>query len=200
MKNYDFFGMDLKSLKIRCADDRLEDAVALLQDYLFAKIGVRVDEEKDGGTICLRIDPDLSREKYSVSSTDAELLISGGSFVAVEEAVKEIANGKGREAVDFTGESTIPVTMTDLRGREMELVWHDEFDSDTLNPKNWQLRDRMFGGDSVVSTTAERNFMLKDGKAIMRSWKKKEGNYSTHTTLTSTGRMSFIYGYIEIGA
>ena len=201
MKNHDFFGMDPKSLKIMYTDDRLEDAAALLQDYLLAGTGVRVDAEKDSGTICFRIDPNLSREQYSVSLTDAGLLISGGSFVAVEEAVKAIVtNEKGGEAVGFTGESTIPVTMTDLRNREMELVWHDEFDSDTLNPKNWQLRDRMFGGDTVVSTTSERNFMLEDGKVVMRSWKEEEGNYSTHTTLTSTGRLSFLYGYIEISA
>lgn len=196
-----FFGMDPKSADIMYADERLEDAAALLQDYLLERAGVRVNAEKDSGTIAFRIDADMSREQYSVSRVGEGLQISGGSYVAVEEAVKSIVvNEKGGVAVGFSGDSSIPVTITDLRNREMELVWHDEFDSDTLNPKNWQLRDRMFGGSDIVSSSGERNIKLEDGKVIMRSWKEKNGTYSTHTTLTSTGRMSFLYGYIEISA
>ncbi len=196
----EFFGMNPESIKIMYTDDRLEDAAALLQDYVLARTGVLVNAEKDSGTVSFRIDTNMSQEQYSVSLAGGGLRISGGSYVAVEEAVKAIVvNEKGSEAVGFTGDSTIPVTMTDLRNREMELVWHDEFDSDTLNPKNWQLNDRMFGG-SIVTTTSERNIMLEDGKVIMRSWKEENGTYSTHKTLTSTGRLSFLYGYIEISA
>lgn len=201
-----FYGIDRGSVTIAYAEECLTDAAALLQDYLLANMGVRVDAVETGGNVQFIIDDSMDADTYDVRVINSVLKVKGGSYIAVEEAVKTIVTeDRGASVEAFTGNSSIPATITDLRNREMNLVWHDEFDGDTLNSKYWQLYDRMFGGSTIVSTTTEKNIKVEDGKVIMRSWKEGTNadgtnKYSTHTTLTSTGKISFLYGYIEISA
>lgn len=79
------------------------------------------------------------------------------------------------------------------------LVWHDEFEGDRLDPDKWTLFDRMFGG-KVDTDTDARHIAVEDGCAVMRTYLEGEEHYSTHKTLTTYGRMSFLYGYAEIRA
>ena len=84
-------------------------------------------------------------------------------------------------------------------GSVMNLVWNDEFDSNTLDIAKWNLYDRMWGGKRVVSTTNDRNFTLQNGNAVMQTY-QENGFFFTHKTLTTFDRMSFRYGYLEICA
>lgn len=94
----------------------------------------------------------------------------------------------------------IPQTMkSPLDGSEMRLTWHDEFDGDTLNDAYWQLYDRMWAKNRVITTTDPRNFTLENGEAVMRTY-REDGHYTSHKSLTTFDRMSFRYGYLEIRA
>ena len=81
------------------------------------------------------------------------------------------------------------------------LVWNDEFDGDTLDPDRWTLRAKMSQGD-IKNGTDERNVAVADGKLLMRSWREDDPDvpYSTNTSVTTDGTMSFRYGYLEIYA
>lgn len=96
--------------------------------------------------------------------------------------------------------NNIPQTMkSPLDGSEMRLTWHDEFDGDTLNDAYWQLYDRMWAKNRVITTTDPRNFTLENGEAVMRTY-REDGHYTSHKSLTTFDRMSFRYGYLEIRA
>ena len=96
--------------------------------------------------------------------------------------------------------NNIPQTMkSPLDGSEMRLTWHDEFDGDTLNDAYWQLYDRMWAKNRVITTTDPRNFTLENGEAVMRTY-REDGHYTSHKSLTTFDRMSFRYGYLEINA
>lgn len=86
-----------------------------------------------------------------------------------------------------------------LDGSEMRLTWHDEFDGDTLNDAYWQLYDRMWAKNRVITTTDPRNFTLENGEAVMRTYREGD-RFTTHKSLTTFDRMSFRYGYLEIRA
>lgn len=94
----------------------------------------------------------------------------------------------------------IPQTIkSPLDGSEMRLTWNDEFDGDRINGKTWQLYDRMWAKNRVITTTAPRNFALENGEAVMRTY-REDGHYTSHKSLTTFDRMSFRYGYLEINA
>ena len=96
--------------------------------------------------------------------------------------------------------NNIPQTMkSPLDGSEMRLTWHDEFDGDTLNDAYWQLYDRMWAKNRVITTTDPRNFTLENGEAVMRTYREGD-RFTTHKSLTTFDRMSFRYGYLEIRA
>lgn len=94
----------------------------------------------------------------------------------------------------------IPQTIkSPLDGSEMRLTWNDEFDGDKINDKTWQLYDRMWAKNRVITTTDPRNFALENGEAVMRTY-REDGHYTSHKSLTTFDRMSFRYGYLEINA
>ena len=94
----------------------------------------------------------------------------------------------------------IPQTIkSPLDGSEMRLTWNDEFDGDRINGKTWQLYDRMWAKNRVITTTDPRNFALENGEAVMRTY-REDGHYTSHQSLTTFDRMSFRYGYLEINA
>lgn len=94
----------------------------------------------------------------------------------------------------------IPQTIkSPLDGSEMRLTWNDEFDGDRINGKTWQLYDRMWAKNRVITTTDPHNFALENGEAVMRTY-REDGHYTSHKSLTTFDRMSFRYGYLEINA
>ena len=85
----------------------------------------------------------------------------------------------------------IPQTIkSPLDGSEMRLTWNDEFDGDRINGKTWQLYDRMWAKNRVITTTDPRNFALENGEAVMRTY-REDGHYTSHKSLTTFDRMSF---------
>ena len=84
-------------------------------------------------------------------------------------------------------------------GTEMHLAWNDEFNADSLDSAKWTLRAKMHQSD-VINRADERNVTVENGNLVMRTWKESDGTYSTNTSVTTDGTMSFQYGYLEIYA
>ncbi len=84
-------------------------------------------------------------------------------------------------------------------GSEMRLVWNDEFNSDSVDRTKWNFRAKMSQSD-IKNTTAERNVTVENGNLVMRTWKEADNTYSTNTSVTTDGIMSFRYGYLEMYA
>lgn len=141
---------------------------------------------------------DLDRAAYTVDVTETGIAVRAGHYLALEQALLEILAGKGLDGASFSGTYTGEIPLTD---GDMMLVWNDEFDGDTLDPSRWTLNAKMNQGD-IKNGTEERNVTVTDGRLLMRSWREDDPDvpYSTNTSVTTDGTMSFRYGYLEIYA
>ncbi len=84
-------------------------------------------------------------------------------------------------------------------GSEMHLVWNDEFNTESIDRTKWNFRAKMNQGD-IKNSTDKRNVTVEDGQLILRTWKEDDGTYSTNTSVTTDGTMSYKYGYLEMYA
>lgn len=141
---------------------------------------------------------DLDAAAYEVSVTDTGISVRAGHYLALEQALNEILSGKGLDGTSFSGTYSGDVPLTD---GDMVLVWNDEFDGTALDPDRWTLNAKMNQGD-IKNGTDARNVTVTDGKLLMRSWREDDPDvpYSTNTSVTTDGTMSFRYGYLEIYA
>jgi len=141
---------------------------------------------------------DLDRAAYTVDVTENGISVRAGHYLALETALKEILAGKGLDGQSFSGAYAGDIPLTD---GDMVLVWNDEFDGGTLDGNLWTLNAKMNQGD-IKNGTEERNVTVTDGKLLMRSWREDDPDvpYSTNTSVTTDGTMSYRYGYLEIYA
>ncbi len=197
-----FFGLSLDALKITYATKDMAAAATALQTYIHDVTGADVALALGGsGNIRLSLDETMERAKYRVEPAGSLVTLRGGTVLALSEAVRAITSETlGGEAITLDGESTIPLTMKDVKsGKEMQLVWYDEFDGNALNSAYWSLTDRMYGNSKITTTANKKNFEVANGDATMRVLKNGDG-FTTNSTLTTMNRMSFRYGYLEIYA
>jgi beta-glucanase (GH16 family) len=85
-----------------------------------------------------------------------------------------------------------------------ELVWHDEFDGDTIDPANWTFDIGGWGwgnGEAQYYTDRPENARIQDGVLVIEAhFERFEGAYYTSARLKSEGLQEFQYGYIEARA
>ena len=197
-----FFGLSLDALKMSYATKEMLPVATSLQTYIHDVTGADVAIALGGsGNISLSLDETMERAKYRVEPAGGLVTLRGGTVLALSEAVRAITSKSlGGAAVTLDGESTIPLTMKDIKsGKEMQLVWFDEFDGSALNSAYWSLTDRMYGNSKITTSASKKNFEVADGDATMRVWKSGDV-FTTNSTLTTMNRMSFRYGYLEINA
>ena len=84
---------------------------------------------------------------------------------------------------------------------DYQLVWHDEFDGDTLNLDKWSTEVTKMGGRNilVVEDTPD-TIKVKDGALIMTAFKDKNGIYHVPNSVHTKTTMNYKYGYAEIRA
>ena len=82
-----------------------------------------------------------------------------------------------------------------------KLVWHDEFDKDTIDFDKWNFRRTMGGADRIYDNS-EKHARIEDGKLLMQVHKTDdpEHPYSLSEGFTTSDTMLFTYGYLEIKA
>ena len=147
--------------------------------------------------------------KASVKWDGGDLVVTGGHYLSVAEAVKQLS-GKLTDGADLAADFTIDVAYADVpltseRYPEMKLVWNDEFDyaDDLYDRRKWLQRAQMTHSD-VLNGKTERNVRSEDGTLIMRSWKEDKEtvgkDYSTNMSMTTRDSCNFAYGYLEMRA
>ncbi len=109
-----------------------------------------------------------------------------------------------------TGEGMILETVNEEEIANMyegyRLLWHDEFESDELNPDNWTIELREPGwtnNEMQAYTDSEKNVYIEDGKLILKAVKDKNENGLTCYTsgkVNSKGKKQFLYGKVVVRA
>ena len=82
-----------------------------------------------------------------------------------------------------------------------ELVWHDEFDGDSINPENWTYDIGGWGwgnGEAQYYTDRPENSRVENGLLVIEArFERFENSYYTSARLKTQDRVEFQYGWIE---
>ena len=92
-----------------------------------------------------------------------------------------------------------PIPVEEVDG--WELVWHDEFDGDTIDPANWTYDIGGWGwgnGEAQYYTDRPESARLQNGLLVIELHQEKfENSYYTSARLKTQGLQEFQYGRIE---
>ncbi|MDE0233054.1 MAG: glycoside hydrolase family 16 protein [bacterium] len=92
-----------------------------------------------------------------------------------------------------------PVPIEEIEG--WELVWHDEFDGDVIDPTNWTYDIGGWGwgnGEAQYYTSRPRNARVENGVLIIEAHQERfENSYYTSARMLTKGLRDFKYGRIE---
>ena len=81
------------------------------------------------------------------------------------------------------------------------MVWDDEFDGNTINPKNWTYDIGAGGwgnGEAEFYTNRPENARVENGMLVIEALQEKyQGSYYTSARLKTQGLQEFKYGRIE---
>ena len=93
----------------------------------------------------------------------------------------------------------VPVPVNEEEG--WELVWHDEFEGDVIDPANWTYDIGGWGwgnGEAQYYTDRPENARVENGMLVIEARQEKfQDNYYTSARLITQGLQSFKYGRIE---
>ena len=82
-----------------------------------------------------------------------------------------------------------------------QLVWQDEFGSDTIDPENWQFEIGGWGfgnGEAQFYNQRSENVRVENGLLVIEArFEKYESSYYTSGKIYSKDLQEFQYGYIE---
>ena len=156
------------------------------------------------------------RKNYKITLIAATLALSITvlSGVAGPKIAQSISKGdKGGYSAGDSGDATINIA--DLTDSGYKLVWFDEFDSSTLDDTKWcKDKPRMSGTPEHTISNAAWAIQAKDGNLrlnaisnVAQGWYDPNATsgfasykYVAPYTVSTEGRMSFQYGYLEIRA
>ncbi len=82
-----------------------------------------------------------------------------------------------------------------------QLVWHDEFDKGEINWDNWSFNRTMSGKDRVYDNS-EKCCRIEGDKLLLQAHRNDDPEfpYRLSEGFTTTNRMIFKYGYVEMRA
>ncbi len=127
----------------------------------------------------------------------------GGTPTRATTSTSVAAEATTTTAVPTTTTTTIasppPIPIEPPEG--MELVWHDEFDGDTIDPANWTYDIGGWGwgnGEAQYYTDRSENARLQNGLLVIEARQERfENSYYTSARLKTQGLQEFQYGRIE---
>jgi beta-glucanase (GH16 family) len=84
----------------------------------------------------------------------------------------------------------------------MQLVWHDEFDGNQLNPADWRHEIGGHGwGNNELQYYQEKNAFTRDGYLIIQARQEAVGGKQyTSSRIITQGKREFQYGRVDIRA
>lgn len=130
-----------------------------------------------------------------------------------EEATGEVAEQKKESAEDITvteenEEAAVVETLSEdeiaalYESDGYHLLWHDEFEGETLNEENWNIEIREPGwtnNELQAYTDSEENVFVKGGNLILKAVKgKSESGLTAYTSgkVNSKSKKQFLYGKV----
>ena len=84
--------------------------------------------------------------------------------------------------------------------KDYNLVWYDDFNGTSLDASKWNLKAEMREQCDLELREDDSAISIDNGILILTSDRIDESSYYTNTSVSSRGRMSFNYGYVEIRA
>jgi beta-glucanase (GH16 family) len=136
--------------------------------------------------------------------------IEGSPFNAGEHRMKfHLAEGAAQiDKIVFTlmkEQQPTPDSLTQkMDGTEWKLAWSDEFDGDQVDEKKWtyDIGNWGWGNNELQYYTVKSkdNARIEDGQLIIEARKNDQGQKWTSARLTTRGKVSFLYGKIEMRA
>lgn len=139
-------------------------------------------------------------------------------FAALGFAALQTGATLAADAVDRTklaDPQNVPQTVKTLDGRELKLVWNDEFDGDGLpNPEKWGFEVGYIRNNEAQYYTDKRleNVFQKDGALTIRTLKEdypldgkpnakgRDAAEYTSGSVETWGKASWMYGRVEVRA
>lgn len=133
-------------------------------------------------------------------------LIFAGCNNSVADNVAPV-DGEGQTVNDQENPSQEEVVQTQVPELEgYELLWHDEFDSDTLDESIWNYEPHEPGWTNEELqeyTVGTDNVFLRDGKLVIKAIMTEGDNgnpYYTSGKVTSQNKEDFMYGKVVVSA
>ncbi len=80
-----------------------------------------------------------------------------------------------------------------------KLVWHDEFNGNSLNENNW-TNERLMGHPKTVYDNSDKNLRVENGNLHLLINRIDGDVYTTAESVTTKYKMLFKYGYLEMRA
>jgi beta-glucanase (GH16 family) len=180
---------------------------------------VMVSSESDGSTIWLEdyIDNKDGRTynvtgeiKIAQNSNFDGFYVEGSPFNSNLHKMKLHApqGGVMVDKVVFTlmkeHQQTPQTLIQNMEGDEWKLVWSDEFDGPEVDTSKWiyDFGNWGWGNNELQYYTDARteNARLEDGNLVIEARKNDMGEKWTSARLTTRGKVSFLYGRIEMKA
>jgi len=167
-----------------------------LEDYID-----NTDDRTYNVTGSINIKPNSQFERFYVE---------GSPFNSITHKMK-LHVAKGELQVDkivFTlmkEHQVTPITYTQrMEGTEWHLVWSDEFEDIQIDTNNWiyDIGNWGWGNNELQYYTEGRyeNSRIENGHLIIEARKDDMGQKWTSARMTTRGKMSFLYGKIELKA
>ena len=167
------------------------------------QLEVETDDGKEHNYIYESMDEDI----ITISDTGLVTAISAGHvtlYVSLkeEEDISTSINFTVNEKKEDKGNSD---EIDDDTDSEYQLVFHDEFDGDSLNENYWSYQygnGSQYGvydwGNSEAQSYKKENVTVKDGKLIITA-KKESDNGKSYTSgrIRTYQKVAFTYGKIE---
>lgn len=136
--------------------------------------------------------------------------VEGSPFNSTLHKMKlHVSNGKLKiDKIKFTlmkKHQETPITNTqNMEGTEWLLVWSDEFEGDQIDTTNWtyDIGNWGWGNNELQYYTEYRkeNARIENGHLVIEARKDDMGQQWTSARLTNRGKVSFLYGKIELKA
>lgn len=171
-------------------------ASAWVEDYV---------DNKDGRTYNITgAIPVPVGQEFGVSQIDGSPLNSGKHRIKlhVDEGTAQI------DKLVFTlmrkQQDTPEMRQQKMDGKDWHLVWADEFDGHRVDENKWSFDIGNWGwGNNELqyyTENATSNARTEDGNLIIEARKNDQGQPWTSARMTTRGKVSFLYGKIEIRA
>lgn len=159
------------------------------------------------------------RKNYKITLLSAALAVSVAVLGCVIISPKSSGKTeKGNNANNFenlkaSNSSDATINVADLADDGYKLVWYDEFDGSSLDSTKWCTDKPRMSGDNTLLTISDAAWAIaqKEGNltlnAIYNNWYDPTATsgfasmkYVAPNSVSTEGKMSFQYGYLEIRA